>query len=210
MANSTARPCWASSRIALQNERRPSTSIPVVGSSSSSSAGSDSSAIANRSRCCSPPEHLATLRPAISVMPALSSTASTGLVSANRLAVYCTVSRTVRSLSRPPVCITAATRPRAMAWRGAMPEHLDLAGRRVGEPQHHVDGGGLAGAVGAEEGHHLAGLDLEVDPPDRVHVAEVLGDPAQAHRGSACRVHALQPRCTGGAARHGSAVTSCP
>ena len=121
MAKSTERPCCASSRIAVQNERRPSTSIPVVGSSSSSRAGSDSRAIANRSRCCSPPEHLATLRFAISEMPALSSTASTGLVSAKRLAVYCTVSRTLRSLSSPPVCMTAATRPRAMACRGAMP-----------------------------------------------------------------------------------------
>ena len=121
MAKSTERPCCASSRMAVQNERRPSTSMPVVGSSSSSRAGSESRAIANRSRCCSPPEHLATLRFAICAMPALSSTASTGLVSAKRLAVYCTVSRTLRSLSSPPVCMTAATRPRAMACRGAMP-----------------------------------------------------------------------------------------
>ena len=65
------------------------------------------------------------------VMPALSSTSSTGLVSANRLAVYCTVSRTVRSLSRPPVCITAATRPRAIALRGSIPNTstVPLVGR---------------------------------------------------------------------------------
>src|SRR3954466_6134737 len=107
--------------MAAQNARRPSTSMPVVGSSRSSSAGSESSAIAKRSRCCSPPEHFATRRSAMPVIPALSSTSSTGLVSANRLAVYCTVSRTVRSLSRPPVCITAATSPRAIAWRGCIP-----------------------------------------------------------------------------------------
>src|SRR5262245_48694459 len=98
--------------------------MPVVGSSSSRMAGSGSSAIANRSRCCSPPEHLATLRSAMPVMPAFSRTSSTGLVSANRLAVYSTVSRTLRSLSSPPVCITALTRPRAIACRGAIPSTL--------------------------------------------------------------------------------------
>ena len=63
--------------------------MPVVGSSSSSSAGSDSSAIANRSRCCSPPEHLPTLR---SAMPADAGASRAprrpAAVSANRLAVY--------------------------------------------------------------------------------------------------------------------------
>ena len=44
--------------------------------------------MANRSRCCSPPEHLPTLRPAIAVMPARSSTSPTGRLTANRLAVY--------------------------------------------------------------------------------------------------------------------------
>ena len=121
MANSTVRPFSASARIADQNDRRPSTSMPVVGSSSSRSAGSDSSAIANRSRCCSPPEHLPTLRSASPVMPACARTSSTGWVSAKRLAVYATVSRTVRSLSRPPVCMTAETSPRAMACRGRKP-----------------------------------------------------------------------------------------
>ena len=96
--------------------------MPVVGSSRSSRAGSESSAIANRSRCCSPPEHFATLRSAMVAIPALTSTSSTGRVSANRLAVYSTVSRTERSLSSPPVCMTAATSPRAIALRGSMPK----------------------------------------------------------------------------------------
>jgi len=39
----------------------------------------------------------------------------------NRLAVYRAVSSTVRSFSRPPACITAETSPRAMAWRGCIP-----------------------------------------------------------------------------------------
>ena len=77
--------------------------------------------MANRSRCCSPPEHFPTRRPAIAVMPARSSTSATGLLTAKSLAVYCTVSATVRSLSRPPACMTAATRPLRTACRGAMP-----------------------------------------------------------------------------------------
>ena len=53
-----APPGSASCRMAAQKSRRPSTSMPVVGSSRMSSSGSDSRAMANRSRCCSPPEHL--------------------------------------------------------------------------------------------------------------------------------------------------------
>ena len=55
------------------------------------------------------------------VMPARSSTSATGAVSANSEAVRRTVSATVRSFSSPPVCITAATMPRAIASRGAIP-----------------------------------------------------------------------------------------
>src|SRR5579862_4833034 len=78
--------------------------------------------IANLSRCCSPPEHFPTRRSAIWVIPARSSTSAAGLRCANRLAVYCTVSLTVRSFSSPPVCITAETRPRVTACRGCMPK----------------------------------------------------------------------------------------
>ena len=52
------------------------------------------------------------------VIPARSSTSSTGRGSAKTEAVSRTVSRTVRSLSRPPVCRTAATRPREIAADG--------------------------------------------------------------------------------------------
>ena len=45
---------------------------------------------------------------------------------------------------------------------------------RVGSDQggQHPDGGGLAGAVGTEEGEHLARLDVEGDAVDRPHRAE--------------------------------------
>ena len=58
---------------------------------------------------------------AISLMPASASTSSTERVWTKRLPVYSTVSRTLRSLSSPPVCMTAETRPWATAARGAMP-----------------------------------------------------------------------------------------
>src|SRR5664279_2752990 len=77
--------------------------------------------MANRSRCCSPPEHLPTLRSPIAVIPARSSTSLTGLDWLNRLAVYWAVSSTVRSLSIPPLCSTADTKPREIAWCGDIP-----------------------------------------------------------------------------------------
>ncbi len=156
--------------------------MPVVGSSRSSSAGSDSSAMAKRSRCCSPPEHFATTRSARAAMPASASTSATGRVSAKRLAVSSTVSRTVRSLSRPPVCMTAETRPRAIACPRLEAEDPDAAGGGPGEPEDHVDRGGLPGAVRPEEGDDLALLELEVDPAHGVHGAEVLGDALDADR----------------------------
>ena len=54
-------------------------------------------------------------------MPARCSTSAGGSVWVNRLAVYSTVSATVKSLSSPPVCMTAETSPRLMACRGCMP-----------------------------------------------------------------------------------------
>jgi hypothetical protein len=48
----------------------------------------------------------------------------------------------------------------------------------------HADGGGLAGAVGAEQAEHLAGGDLEVDAADGLNPAGVrLGQPADFHGG---------------------------
>ena len=67
-----------------------------------------------------------------------------------------------------------------MACARLHPEHLDVAGGRLREAEDHVDRGGLAGAVGAEERDDLARLDLEVDAADGVDAAEVLGDPGQA------------------------------
>ena len=51
---------------------------------------------------------------------------------------------------------------------------LPVVGPR--EPEDHVDGRGLAGAVGAEEGDDLALLELEVDAAHGLDGAEGLGD----------------------------------
>ena len=58
-------------------------------------------------------------------------------------------------------------------------EHAHLACRDVGQPEHHQDGGGLAGAVGAEQAENLAAADGERDVVDgdrrSVGLGEALG-----------------------------------
>ena len=77
--------------------------------------------MANRSRCCWPPEHLVTRRSPMSEMPARVITESTETWWTKSEPVSSRVSRTVMSLSSPAVCMTAATRPWAMALRGVWP-----------------------------------------------------------------------------------------
>ena len=131
MAKTMVRPRSASAWMASQKLRRPSTSMPVVGSSRMSSAGSLTSAMAKRRRCCWPPEHFLTMREAKSVTPARRMASSASIRCEKRLAVSCTVSRTVMSGRRPAVCMTAATSPRSTAWRGLIPKTLasPLVGR---------------------------------------------------------------------------------
>ena len=58
------------------------------------------------------------------------------------------------------------------------PEHPDLPGVRSAEALDHLDRGGLAGTVGAEDGDHLTLLDVEVDPGNGGGVAVGLGEPS--------------------------------
>ena len=71
------------------------------------------------------------MREAKSVTPARCMASSASIRWEKRLAVSCTVSRTVMSGRRPAVCMTAATRPRSTAWRGLIPKTLasPLVGR---------------------------------------------------------------------------------
>ncbi len=115
------RPLAASARMVSQKACRLPTSMPVVGSSSTMRSGSGTSASANLRRCCSPPEHAWTRRRAIGPRPARSTTSVTRSRRPCSTAIACTVSSTVKSPSRPPVCITALTRPAATARPGASP-----------------------------------------------------------------------------------------
>ena len=54
---------------------------------------------------------------------------------------------------------------------GHVAQHRALARGRVQQARQHLQGGGLAGAVGAEEADHLARLDVEGDPVDGLHGA---------------------------------------
>ena len=79
---------------------------------------------------------------------------------------------TVRSLSRPPVCRTADTRPRETAVDGDIPRTRTRPLIRLAEAQDHVDRGGLAGSVGAEQRRDLTKLEVKIDAVDGAHGAE--------------------------------------
>ena len=78
--------------------------------------------------------------------------------------------------------MTAETRPSAIARCGLEPEHAHRAGVGRRQAEQHVDRGGLAGAVGAEEGDDLAGRDGQVDAVDGTHAAEGLVQAPQVDR----------------------------
>ncbi len=68
--------------------------------------------------------------------------------------------------------------------RAVVAEHAAAARRRVDDPEQHAQGGGLAGAVGAEQAVDRAGRDREADPVDRAGVAEILDQVDRLDRGT--------------------------
>ena len=96
--------------------------MPAVGSSRMRKSGSGSSARAKRSRCCSPPEHLATRRRARWLRLVRRRTVSGSCGLGKVAAIIATVSHTVRFPNSPPVCRTAPIFDAAMACRGADPK----------------------------------------------------------------------------------------
>ena len=69
-----------------------------------------------------------------------------------------------------------------------MPEHAPFAAGGVQQPGEHLEGGGLAGAVGAQEADHLAGGQVEGQPIhglDLLHPAVEQGAHGRAHAGLA-------------------------
>jgi len=69
---------------------------------------------------------------------------------------------------------------RFRAQRAALAGERDLADARLEQPAQHLDGGGLARPVGAEEPVDLAGPHLQVHVVHRVERAEALAQPARA------------------------------
>jgi hypothetical protein len=64
---------------------------------------------------------------------------------------------------------------------------VHLPGIRLAQPLDHLQGGGLAGAVGAEDAEGLALFDLEADAVDRDVFAVALGEGVDLdgdHRGA--------------------------
>ena len=77
-----------------------------------------------------------------------------------------------------------------MSWRALLPSSLrsiaadaNPAGGGKEQAAHELDGGRLAGAVGPEEGEHLAAHDLQTQVVDGDLVAVMLGDVFQLNHG---------------------------
>ena len=80
-------------------------------------------------------------------------------------------------------------------------EHESLASGPVAVPLQDLDRGGLAGAVGAQEGDDLAAVDVEVDAPHRLHRPVRHAQPAHADRG--IRIEGRAGSCVAGGRRGG-------
>ena len=161
LETSTARPSAASDRSRPRIQTMPSGSSPLTGSSNISTGGSPSSArgdarAAGACRARSRRPGGAPPRPG----PTWSSTSSTRARRRSRCCGPATAGGRGRGGSGAPPRRRAARRPASAACEGAR-----TAGRRparspgVGrvQPEDHAHGGGLAGAVGADEAGDLAG-----------------------------------------------------
>ena len=73
--------------------------------------------------------------------------------------------------------------------RGIDPQHFDRPRRGGPVSFEDLDGGRLAGAVRAEQGVHLAGIDRETQAVDRVHLAVVLVEIVYVDGGHAPRTY---------------------
>ena len=69
-----------------------------------------------------------------------------------------------------------------LALRRHVPEHVSLARAGVEQAREHLQGGRLAGAVRAEEADDLAGLDVEGDGVDGLHLARPAANEALGRR----------------------------
>ena len=89
---------------------------------------------------------------------------------------------------------------------GGGSQKLDRPGVGPGQPQDHVEGGGLARAIGTQEGDHLSGPDGQVEVVDGDEAAECLAQATGVNRGGWSRAPDLRtgPRGVSGGGCGGS------
>ena len=142
--------------MSSQNARRLSTSIATVGSSRNRRSGSPAIAIANRTRCASPPDRVSARRPA-SAEAGRSRTGSRGVGFGE--SAPCEVDELADARAGQAAAWSIApTRPARTAGRAEAERRRPRRGRRE-QAEHDRDRGGLAGAVRAQEGDGLAAGD---------------------------------------------------
>src|SRR5680860_1211634 len=95
------------------------------------------------------------------------------------------MTRSARRCTSAMLCEASSTQPLRYVVTVAAhigPEHADLAGARLDEPEQHGDGRGLAGAIAAKQRHRRAGLDGKTDVIDGRDRAIALGETAHGDR----------------------------
>src|SRR3984885_5955665 len=163
-----------------QNIRRVSTSMAVVGSSSTISSDLPQMARANRTRWVWPPDSRSTRWSANFSTPARLSVTSTGSGLGWKPVTSVTSSRTVTSGISPPDCSMAPTRPDFTAWYGSEPNIVifPLVGLRSASSMSRE--GDLP-----ERGGGPTGPQVQAQPVDRLQAAVRLGDVHERHNRSA-------------------------
>ena len=185
VVSSSVVPAATRSAITSHIPARPRGSRPVVGSSRKSTGGFATRAPARSSRRRIPPDQPLTTRPAASVRSNCSSSSSARCAAGLRAEVV-----------EPPDHVEVLEPGEVLVHRGVLAGHADpaaqrlaVAGRRRARARsrspasglqqggQHPDRGRLPRPVGAQEAHHGALLDLEVEPVEGRHVAVPLLKP---------------------------------
>ena len=172
----TATPWSAAARTAASSRSTTMGASPRDSSSASSTRGSAASTRPRASICCWPPDSSPTRLPRCSSSSGKNSSAFSGRPRPSlRFCQPVSCMNTQRSsvrMPRPGSGALVQPTPPVVAVEGDGPgDRRDLTGEREERRR-------LAGAVGAQQGHHLAGPGLEVDVVDGGRAAVPGGQPA--------------------------------
>ena len=141
-------------------------------------------AIAKRTRWVWPPDSFSVRRSAMSARPVIASTSSTGRgVGIQRRGQVDELADRELADERAGLEHRRRSRRRRPLRPGVMPNSDTVPLVGPGEPEQHVDGGRLAGAVRAEDGDGLARRDVDVDAAHGVDGAERLLETGQRDPG---------------------------